>query len=162
PPLSIKQPAYDLTFAPKVYENSVSLQYQLITLRDHVRPDEITQYVRDMNKLQKLCGFRFTWKPGATGEIVSGPGELNWMVFAVALVCGALFIYGCRRFYRRSVPQIYPTQEPWDITRGMVVIGFFVVLYPLVVFATVLDMETFQNRYWMNLYAANPGRNISV
>ncbi|GEP95211.1 DUF3857 domain-containing protein [Chitinophaga cymbidii] len=160
PPLSIKQAAYDLTFAPKVYENSVSLQYQLVTLRDHLRPDEITQYVRDMNKLQKLCGFRFTWKPGAVGKTVGG--GLNWMVLGVAIACTALFIYGCRRFYRRSVPQVYPTQEPWDITRGMVVIGFFVVLYPLVMFATVLDMETFQNRYWINLYASNPGRNISV
>lgn len=161
--LSLKTLAYDFTFSPRVYENTVSLHYQFITLRDHVRADEMSQYVRDINRVNDLLSFRFTWKPGVSGKPVSGgPGGLNWMVFIVALACAALFIYGCRVFYRRSIRQVYPTYEPWDITRGMVVIGFFVVLYPLVMLSIVTGMEAFQNKYWMNLYASNPGRNISV
>lgn len=158
-PESIKREAYDFTFTPQLYENQVSLHYQFSTLRDHVRPDEMRDYVRDMNTMDKLAGFRFTWRPGAAGKPVSGGP--NWMVMGVALACAALFIYGCRMLYRHSIPQLYPTDEPWDITHGMVVIGFFVVLYPLVTLMGMVKMEAFQNQAWMTLYASNPGRNVS-
>ncbi|QEH40189.1 DUF3857 domain-containing protein [Chitinophaga sp. XS-30] len=162
-PLSYKKEAYEVAFGPVLFENHVSLNYEFHVLRDHIKPEEMAEYVEDMNKITELTAFRFTWRPSLAGKTTRGtPGDMNWMAFAVAFICGGLFIRGCQLFYRRSLRRQPAAHEAWNIQRGLLVIGLLVVVYPLITIIAIFDMNTFSNRAWTLLYTANPGRNISV
>lgn len=160
--VSAKTNSYNITFKPDIRDNIVTLPYRFQTLKDHVPLQEVAAYVQDMKKINSVTGFTFTWTPGGTAKAKTGhPGGLNWMAAGMAFLCLFAFTYCCKQYYRRSVEHPYADYKPWNISGFMIVIAIIVVLYPVVMFSYVMTHDNFQDYYWVKLYTANPGRNIS-
>lgn len=160
-----KRPFYNFAAKAAVFENIVQLNYAFESKSDHIPEEALTQYRLDMEELNKVAGYSFTWTPGAKDLAKkhsenTGSNGLNWLMVGIALASAAIFSYLCLLYNKRSLPSSYPPREPWEISSWLILLAIGAVISPVGLLVAVCKIDSFQSSIWASLPAAFPDKNI--
>lgn len=162
-PYALESHYYNFMFKPKVNGKVITLQYNFKAVNDHVPMIGMDQYKKDMDQLENSTGYVFSYNASLAGkEGASGSSGVNWLVLFLAAAAAAFFTYLASKYYKRSIPQIYPSYSAWDIGGWLILIGIVIVVSPIRMMISMIDLETFQNSVWVGLSTAYPEKNLSL
>jgi len=116
----IKREAYEIKFSSKFIsaENIWELHYDYAVLKDHILPEQVSQFRKDMDKLYDYLEYELNDSdgPAANGENLN----IGMVLFGILVFGGSLWV--CLKLYKYS-----PGTVPADIS-GLKIDGWLILL----------------------------------
>ncbi|HEY0609622.1 MAG TPA: DUF3857 domain-containing protein [Chitinophaga sp.] len=147
--LHLKNKYYRLDFTSAVYGHTVKLHYQYTSYQDHIPAEDLAAYRNDRNEISENASFTFNWNKGLnTSKPAGGGSGVSWILLVLALLFVGIFSYIATKFYERSVLPVKHYQDPWNIGGWLALMGFGVMLSPLVILVQTIDGGFLANTTW--------------
>lgn len=142
--LHIKNDSYEFNFEVEVNGSLITLKYSLVTFKDHIPAEELTQYKKDYNKIADVMRYRLSYGDTTSGASGESSGNVNWIaVLSVLAIVGAA-VFSFYKLNSRSL------DVPYERSTGHQLGGWTIVLGLTIVAAVVVNVfQLFDATYFL-------------
>jgi hypothetical protein len=154
--LHIKNDAYQFDFKPISNNSHISLHYYLKTFKDHITPQDLSQYKTDFKKISAKLGFQLYRDNGLTdkpaNENSPAPGRLiNWPAVWFTFFFAMFFTYLVRRLNTRGEAVSYSNESGYHLGGWTIVLGITIGSTLLIQLASLIKNNYFSYSAWVTL-----------